>query len=74
MRWLIAGAHHHPADLTGPITPADRVCHVGEALAVLCPTVDGAYEDGFSGPMRNNLRPNRSCCPVPSHLGQTLCA
>ena len=31
-------------------------------------------EDGLPGPMRNNLRPNRTVCPVPSHLGQTWCA
>ena len=28
----------------------------------------------YGGPMPNNLRPNRSCCPVPWHLEQTWCA
>jgi hypothetical protein len=26
------------------------------------------------GSPKMNLRPNRSCCPVPLHLGQTWCA
>ena len=29
---------------------------------------------GGTGSPKMNLRPNRSCCPVPLHCGQTRCA
>lgn len=29
---------------------------------------------GGTGSLKKSLRPSRSCCPVPLHLGQTWCA
>jgi hypothetical protein len=42
---------------------------VAEAMAR---SLAGSY--GLPGPMLNNFRPNRTCCPFPSHLSQGWCA